>query len=117
MSAANNYTVGGYMKCLVNATGDEQRVESFRANDNEAMSPEEIAKIEHESKLLVRELKGIEEAHGKNVLNLVIVTGYLKKLMDNARIVRFLSAHYSDILAEFQRLIEAGQQEAGGQPD
>ncbi len=110
MAVANNYTVG-YMKCLVTATPDEQRTESFRDQSGEVMSPEEIAKIEHESKLLVRELKGIEDAHGKNMLNLVIVTGYLKKLLDNARIVRFLSAHYADILAEFQRLIDAASQQ------
>ena len=46
----------------------------------------------HESRLLVRELKAIEESHGKNVLNLVIVTGFLRKLMDNARVVRLLSS-------------------------
>ncbi len=56
---------------------------------------------------LGREFKVIEESHGKNVLNLVIVNGYLKKLLDNARIVRFLSQNYPEILTEFQKLIEA----------
>ena len=49
----------------------------------------------------------IEESHGRNMLNLVIVVSYLKKLLDNARAVRYLSQNHPEILAEFQKLIEA----------
>lgn len=107
MIASGNYTIG-YMKCLVGATANEHRVEGFREIEAEGMSQEDIAKIDHESRLLVRDLKAIEESHGKNVLNLVIVTGYLRKLLDNARVVRFLSSNYLEIFNEFQRIVEAG---------
>ncbi len=107
MVASGNYTIG-YMKCLVGATSNEHRVEGFRDVESEAMSQEDIAKIDHESQLLVRDLKAIEDSHGKNVLNLVIVTGYLRKLLDNARVVRFLSSNYLEIFNEFQRIVEAG---------
>ena len=40
------------------------------------------------------------------MLNLVLVVGYLKKLLDNARVVRYLSQHYGEILAEFQKIVE-----------
>lgn len=56
---------------------------------------------------LGREFKPIEESHGKNVLSLVIVVGYLKKLLDNARVVRFLAQNHPEILAKFQKLVEA----------
>lgn len=49
----------------------------------------------------------IKESHGKNVLNLVIVNGYLKKFLDNARVMRFLSQNHPEILTEFQKLSEA----------
>jgi DNA invertase Pin-like site-specific DNA recombinase len=49
----------------------------------------------------------IEDRHGKNMLNLVIVVSYLKKLLDNARMVRYLSQNHPEILAEFQKLVEA----------
>jgi hypothetical protein len=107
MVAANNFTIG-YMKCLVGATPREQRAESFRGFEADTMKPEDIAKIEHESQVLVRDLKAIEESHGKNVLNLVIVTGYLRKLLENARVVRFLSSNYLEIFHEFQRIVEVG---------
>lgn len=107
MVAAGNFSLG-YMKCLVGATPQEQRAEGYRNVEADAMSPEDIAKIDHESQVLVRELKAIEESHGKNVLNLVIVTGYLRKLLDNARVVRFLSNNYFEILNEFQTIVDAG---------
>ena len=48
----------------------------------------------------------IKDSYGKNVLNLVLTSGYLSKLLDNARIVRFLSKNYSGILSEFQNITE-----------
>jgi RepB plasmid partitioning protein len=111
MSAANNYTIG-YMKCLVLGTADEQKADGFRGLASDEMSPGDITRIERESHQLVRELKGIEESHGKNVLNLVIVTGYLRKLLDNARVLRFLSGNYSEILSELQSIVDAGSLQA-----
>jgi hypothetical protein len=38
------------------------------------------------------------------MLNLTCAKGYIKRLLDNARVVRFLSGNYQDILAEFEKL-------------
>ena len=56
---------------------------------------------------LSQDFKLIEETHGRNVLNLVLVVSYLKKLLDNAGVVRYLSRNYSEILAEFQKVTES----------
>jgi len=61
---------------------------SNRPEEVLGFSPGDIARMEHES-----EFKLIEEIHGKNTLNLVLVVGYLRKLLDNARIVRHLLRH------------------------
>lgn len=53
------------------------------------------------------DFKQIEASHGKNVLNLVIVVGYLRKLIDNARIVRYLAGNHPELLTEFQKLTES----------
>ena len=58
------------------------------------------------SEHLSREFKIIEESHGRKVLNLVVVVGYLRRLLDNARVVRFLSQNHREILTEFQKLVE-----------
>jgi hypothetical protein len=56
---------------------------------------------------LEREFKVIEESYGPNVLYLVVARRYLSNLLNNARVVRFLSKNYSEILTEFQKIVEA----------
>ena len=40
------------------------------------------------------------------MLNLVVIVGYLRRLLDNVRVVRFLSQNHREILTEFQKLVE-----------
>jgi hypothetical protein len=106
MMASHNFSEN-YAKCLVAATSEDQLAESDRPRDTHGLSPDELSRMEHEMDLLVREFKVIEESHGKNVLNLVVVSAYLKKLLDNARVVRYLSQRQPEILHQFQKLVEA----------
>lgn len=106
MCAAGNFSVG-YAKCLVAASPADQLHETDRPKELRGLTPEDISRMEHEMESLGREFKLIKESHGQNVLNLVIVVGYLRKLLDNARVVRFLSPNHPEILAEFQKLVDA----------
>ncbi len=38
---------------------------------------------------------------------LVIVVGYLKKLLDSARVVRYLAGTYPELLTEFQKTVDS----------
>jgi hypothetical protein len=38
------------------------------------------------------------------MLNLTLACGYIKKLVDNAKVVRFLNANYSDTFSEFEKI-------------
>jgi hypothetical protein len=105
LCAARNYSVG-YVECLVAATPAEQVLDGESPKEIRGLSPEDVDRMEHEMESLAREFKLIEESHGKNVLNLVLVVGYLKKLLDNARVVRYLSQAHPEILLEFQKLVE-----------
>jgi hypothetical protein len=62
--------------------------------------------MEHETMELRQNSKVIEETHGENVLHVTLATGYLKQLLNNARIVRHLSQRQPEILAEFQNILE-----------
>jgi hypothetical protein len=42
-----------------------------------------------EKEVLQRDLKSIEDSRGEEVLNLAVARGYLTKLFDNTRIVRY----------------------------
>lgn len=105
MRSASNYSVV-YAKCLFAATPAEQLIETDQPKEVNGLTPVDMARMEHEMENVVRDFKLIEESHGENVLNLVIVVGYVKRLLDNARVVRYLSQTCPEILAEFQKIAE-----------
>jgi RepB plasmid partitioning protein/ParB-like nuclease domain len=96
-----------YANCLFLATPQDQLVESDKPKDLQGLSPEDASRMEREMDSLGRDLRLIEDSHGRNVLNLVLVVGYVKKLLDNARVVRYLSQNNAEILTEFQKITEA----------
>lgn len=106
MIAAHNYS-SSYAKCLYTATPADQRLEPDSAPVADGLSPEDRAKMEREMQEMRRNFKVIEETHGDNVLRLVLGVGYLRNLLNNARVVRFLSSRYSDILEQFQKIVES----------
>jgi hypothetical protein len=106
MVAANNFSAS-YAQCLLAATPQEQLLEPDKPKEVRGLSPEDMSRMEREMENLAQDLRSVEESHGRNVLNLVLVVGYLKKLLENARVVRYLSQHCSEILAEFQKIVES----------
>ena len=106
MVAANNFSAS-YAQCLLAATPQEQLLEPDKPKEVRGLSPEDMSRMEREMENLAQDLRSVEDSHGRNVLNLVLVVGYLKKLLENARVVRYLSQHCSEILAEFQKIVES----------
>jgi hypothetical protein len=105
MTAAHNFTVP-FAKALLAATPASQLKEPSKKK-LEGLSLEEIARMEKETEGLVHDIKLVKESYGKDTLNLVLACGYLSRLLDNGKVVGFLSTHYPDILAEFQKIIGA----------
>ena len=60
-----------------------------------------------ESVNLEREFRIAEKAYGTDHLDAVLINGYVRKLLSNARVVRYLAQHHGEILAEFQKLSES----------
>lgn len=106
MCAASNFSVG-YVKCLIAATAQEQLVESGQNKESTGLSPGDIARMEREMESISKDFKQLEKTHGKNVLNLVVVAAYIKKLLENARVVKFLANNHAEYLTEFQNLAES----------
>jgi len=104
MIAANNCTAS-YAKCLFAGTSEDQRL-AGQAEDR-SLSTEDVARMQREMATLHRDIKVIEETHGENVLNLVLAVGYIRKLLGNSRIEKYLRNHHADILAEFAKILEA----------
>lgn len=106
MNASHTFSLG-YVKCLVAGSKPEEFVEPDADRAIEGLTIEDIDRMEQEIQTLGKEFKIIEETHGANTLSLVVIVGYLKRLLDNARIVRYLSSKHRDLLTEFQKIVEA----------
>jgi hypothetical protein len=103
MVTTNNYR-SPYAKCLILATDPDQRVETPPGNGKQRLRPADAARIEQEMRHLTEDLRQVEATHGRNVLNLVIVTGYLKKLLGNEQVVRYMSLHYPELLDQLRQV-------------
>lgn len=106
MVAAADYSAS-YAKCLFAATPQDQLLQKDKPKEVSGLTADDMARMEREMETLSRDFRLIEESYGRSVLNLVIAVGYLKKLLDNASVVRYLSKHFREILAEFQKIVEA----------
>ena len=106
MIAANTFTVP-YAKALLAATSKDQLVMPEKPVKMSGLSSDDMARMEQEAEKLERDFMVIKDSYGQNVLNLVLSTGHLSKLINNAMIVRFLSTNYPEILSQFQEIVEA----------
>jgi hypothetical protein len=104
MIAMNKYTIS-YARSLVAATPEDQLVVK-RKRRVRGLTPEQIAKMETESANLQREFKAIEQSYGADHLDLVLATGYIGRLLANARVVRYLAQFHPEILSEFQKITD-----------
>jgi len=103
MESANNFTKG-YADALVLGTPKDQLANPEEPKQKAGMSAEEIARLEAEMESLERDVKAVEETYGENMLNLTLARGYFKKLLENAKVVRFLNGNYRDFLTEFEAI-------------
>lgn len=103
MIAMNKFTVT-YAQSLVASTPDTMLVRPKKKIGG--LSEEQIALMEHEAASLDREFKTIEQDYGTDHLDLVLATGYLTRLLGNARVVRYLAQFHPDLLSEFQKIAD-----------
>ncbi|TPI22528.1 plasmid partitioning protein RepB C-terminal domain-containing protein [Mesorhizobium sp. B4-1-1] len=103
MIAMNKYSIS-YAKSLVAATPESQLVRGTKTV--KGLSQQQIDMMEGESATLDREFKAIEQDYGSDHLDVILATGYVARLLENARVVRHLAHRHPDILAEFQKIAE-----------
>lgn len=101
MSAVNNFTES-YARALLSNTAPEFLTERERRRQNANPKPAEIDQIEKEVKAMMTDYKAAEELHGERVLHFSFIRAYVKRLLEKAKIVRYLTAKHNDILAQFE---------------
>ena len=106
MVAMNKYSIT-YAKSLLGATPQSQLIDSAKPKQVEGLTDEQVALMERESANLDREFRLMEECYGSDNMDLVVATGYLQRLIENARVVRYLAQHFPELLAEFQKISDS----------
>lgn len=113
MVASNNYTAA-YAKCLVLASSPDHLLESGQQTIPEGTEDQDVARLQREMRSMEKEFKLVQEEYGQNMLHLVVVIGYLRSLLDNAAVVRYLSQAEPAMLAEFQKIMDQAEIKATG---
>ncbi len=101
-----------YADALVMMTPPDLQVEAPAPKKGGSSPPENLERIEHELKSIERDFAVLDDSYGKNVVDLTLARGYLKKLLDNGKVVRFLTKKFPEFLAEFQKIVDAASLEA-----
>jgi len=107
MAGQNNYTAT-FAKAILAATPEPQLVDprKKKLRGERAVTAEQIARLERELASLQAQVKSVEETYGIDNLHLTVAKGYIRKLLGNARVVRWLSQHRQEYLVEFQSVAE-----------
>lgn len=106
MVSVNTYSAP-YAEGLVLATPKDQLVNREEPKAKKGMSPEDIARMEEEVGALERDLKAAERTYGENVLNLTVCLAYVKRLLENPKVARFLSGNHREILSALETMAAA----------
>ena len=92
---------------LVISTPQNQMVSPNEEKKKAGMTAEELARMEREMEALEQYFKSIEGNYTENMMCLTLSRGYIKKLLGNAKVARFLKGTHADICAEFETIAAA----------
>ena len=102
----NNFFTG-YAEALVLGTVKDQMVKPDEPKKKKGMSAEDIARMESEMESLERDLKADTDNYMENMFTLQTAQTYIKNLLKNAKIVRYLNANHAEIYSEFETIAAA----------
>jgi ParB-like chromosome segregation protein Spo0J len=106
MIDANNY-FAGYAEGLVLGTRKELLVAADQPKKKKGMTAESIAKMEQEMETLESSMKAITENYKENMFTLQTAHTYIKALLKNTRVAKYLKAKHAEIATEFQNMAAA----------
>lgn len=113
MAMAGNFS-SSYAKALLAATRQHDLVRPDRPKKIGGITSEQMARMEREMETLQHDFKAVEASYGDDVLNLVVATSYLSKLVANPEIESYLDANYPELLSEFRVIMAAASLDEGG---
>lgn len=110
MTAADNYS-SAYAKALLAASRDIDLKDPLGRRPAGPMTCADLALMERELKTVQGDFRTIESSYGEDVLQLIIASSYLSRLISNRRISCYLNENHPEILAKFQSVVSASSVE------
>lgn len=77
-----------------------------RRKEYEGISPSQLAAMETDLAKVTNEYLGAASTHGTTVLNLIAVTSYFDRLLNNPKLVRFMARNFASHLEVYQKLLD-----------
>jgi hypothetical protein len=104
MIAARNYSVP-FAKALLVGTPANLLTEPDRPRPRVGVTVEQKAMMEHETNVLLRDLKNVEDNYGTDILNFTLACRYVERIVSNEHVRRYLGKHHIDLLCELDALL------------
>lgn len=101
----NNYSIA-FATATLAGTPQNQLAEPNKPKTIKGMTSDAIARMEKEISRLQENMASIRDNYGKDHLELTVVKGYLKRLLENARVAGYLALNHPEYLPEFRSIIE-----------
>lgn len=104
MTGQQNFTVV-FAKAMLAATPEDQLVH-LPAKRPASVSSEQMARMERELVGLQMQVKSVEDRYGVDTLHLTVARAYVRTLLGNDRVVRWIAQHRPEYLKELQTIGE-----------
>ena len=104
MASANNLTVS-YAEALLVATPVEMLVGGKRERKLAGATPEQMLKMEREMANLQSQYRLVEHTYGQDVLNFMLAKSYLAKLLENARVAKYIKQLQPEMFEQFEVIV------------
>jgi hypothetical protein len=102
---ANNFSIS-YASAILAGTPQAQLLTPQTPKRLKGMTAEAIARMERELSQLQEAISSIQDSYGQDHLHLTVVKGYLRKLIANDRVARYLEQYQPELFIEFQKIAE-----------
>lgn len=107
MVSSNNLTVP-YAEALLATTPPDLLVAGKKPRKIAGVTTEQMARMEREMGSLHSQYRLVEQSFGQDVLTLVLIRGYLAKLVANEEIAKFLQQRTPEIFEQFEIIVRTG---------
>jgi len=105
MVNANNYSIG-YASAILAGTPQAQLTSLNKPRRVKGITVETLSRLESELTKLQQATSSVQNTYSQDHLHLIIVRGYLTKLVNNPKVSKYLDDHHPELSSGFKKIVE-----------